>query len=187
MNRRRTELETICRKHGVAILYSFGSRARETLAWLDDPEAALAPGPSDVDLGAKPRQDVDFNWKVQVALEQALEDLLRVARVDLVNLHEANPFLAAEVVHGERLYARANTRPTTTTSTSWGKRAISLTSRKSKPVFFSVYQSEPDLSLSRRVVVKRISALDPGQPAQDRSPLDRCRWTRLNTPPFPST
>jgi predicted nucleotidyltransferase len=103
MNQRRAVLEAICREHGVAILYSFGSRAREALAWLDDPEAVLAPGPSDVDVGVKPA--TRFNWKKEVALAQALEDLMAVQRVDLVNLDSANPFLAAEIVHGERLYA----------------------------------------------------------------------------------
>ncbi len=120
MNRRRAALEAICRENGVAILYSFGSRARETLAWLDDPAAVLAPGPSDVDIGVKPvwspprsggwgwRQpepDVKMDWKAEVALAQALEDFLGVQRVDLVNLDNANPYLAAEVIHGERLYA----------------------------------------------------------------------------------
>ena len=28
-------------------------------------------------------------------------------RIDLVNLDNANPFLAAEVIHGERLYAES--------------------------------------------------------------------------------
>ena len=107
MNRRRAALEAICREHSVAILYSFGSRAKELLAWLNDPEAILAPGPSDVDLGIKPLPATEFNWKTEVALEQALQDLLGVERIDLVNLDNVNPFLAAEVVHGERLYAKS--------------------------------------------------------------------------------
>jgi hypothetical protein len=41
-----------------------------------------------------------------VDLMQALEDLLGVARVDLVILPEADPFLAADVVRGERLCAQ---------------------------------------------------------------------------------
>ncbi len=107
MNRRRAALEAICREHSVAILYSFGSRAKEVLAWLNDPEAILAPGPSDVDLGVKPLPTTEFNWKTEVALEQALQNLLGVERIDLVNLDNVNPFLAAEVVHGERLYAES--------------------------------------------------------------------------------
>jgi len=104
-NRKRAALKAICQQHGVAILYSFGSRAKETLAWLNDPKAVLAPGPSDVDLGVKPLPATDCNWKTEVALGHALEDLLAVQRVDLANLDNANPFLAAEIIHGERLYA----------------------------------------------------------------------------------
>ncbi len=36
----------------------------------------------------------------------ALEDLLECPRVDLVVLDEADPFVAAEVIRGERLFAR---------------------------------------------------------------------------------
>ena len=106
-NRKRAALKAICQQHGVAILYSFGSRARETLAWLDDAKAVLAPGPSDVDVGVKPLPATDFSWKTEVALGHALEDFLGVDRVDLVNLDSANPFLAAEAVHGERLFAES--------------------------------------------------------------------------------
>ena len=105
MNRRRAALEAICQEYGIAILYSFGSRAREALAWLDDPAATLAPGPSDVDIGVKPLPAVKLNWREEVAIVQALEEFLGAQRVDLVNLDSANPYLAAEVVHGERLYA----------------------------------------------------------------------------------
>jgi predicted nucleotidyltransferase len=105
VNRRRAALEAICQEYGIAILYSFGSRAREALAWLDDPAATLAPGPSDVDIGVKPLPAVKLNWREEVAIVQALEEFLGAQRVDLVNLDSANPYLAAEVVHGERLYA----------------------------------------------------------------------------------
>ena len=127
-NRKRAALKAICQQHGVAILYSFGSRAKETLAWLDDPDAVLAPGPSDVDLGVKPLPATDFNWKTEVALGHTLEDLLGVKRVDLVNLDNANPFLAAEVVHGERLYAES----------------------EYAPACYSVFPSDSDLSLPTR-------------------------------------
>lgn len=106
-NRKRAALKALCQQHGVAILYSFGSRARETLAWLDDPDAVLTPGPSDVDLGVKPRPAADFNHDTVVALETALEDLLGVERIVLVNLQCADPFFAFEVIQGERLYAES--------------------------------------------------------------------------------
>ncbi len=120
MNQRRAALEAICRQHRIAILYSFGSRAREVLAWLDETESVLAPSPSDVDIGAKPvrlpPKSEEWGWgpkepenalnlNLEVALAHALEDFLGVKRVDLVNLDSASPYLAAEIIHGERLYA----------------------------------------------------------------------------------
>jgi hypothetical protein len=49
----------------------------------------------------------DLTWSVaeKVRLAVALEGLLRCQRVDLVVLDEADPFVAAEVIRGERLYA----------------------------------------------------------------------------------
>ena len=120
MNRRRAALKAICREHGIAILYSFGSRAKEVLAWLNDPAAVLDPGPSDVDIGVKtvrlpstpsaeswlqPKQDATLDLNAEVALTHDLEDFLGVQRVSLVNLDSANPFLAAEIIHSERLCA----------------------------------------------------------------------------------
>ena len=106
MTGRRQSLAALCAQFQIAILYSFGSRAKELLAWLGDPAAALVPGPSDVDIGAKPLPGVHLGWEEEVALAQALEELFGVERVDLVNLDKANPYLAAEVIHGERLYAQ---------------------------------------------------------------------------------
>ena len=42
--------------------------------------------------------------KAKVQLAQALEDLFESSRVDLVVLPEADSFLAAEVIRGERLF-----------------------------------------------------------------------------------
>jgi hypothetical protein len=46
-------------------------------------------------------------WSVRekVLLADALEGLLGIQQVDLVCLTEADPFLAAEIIRGERLFA----------------------------------------------------------------------------------
>lgn len=61
---------------------------------------------SDVDIGVQPMWKRWLTARERVELTLALEDELGVPRVDLVVLPEANPFLAAEVVRGELLYAR---------------------------------------------------------------------------------
>jgi predicted nucleotidyltransferase len=90
---------------GVASLYVFGSRAREVYDWAEQGGARLSPSRSDVDIGARARPDTFWSVKEKVILAQALEDLFDCPRVDLVVLNEADPFLAAEVIRGERLFA----------------------------------------------------------------------------------
>lgn len=120
MNQRHAALRAICRQHRIAFLYSFGSRAREVLEWLDQTDSVLAPGPSDVDIGVRPvrlppisdergwgprEPEIALDFNSAVALAHALEDLFGVKRVDLVDLGSADPHLAYEVICGERLYA----------------------------------------------------------------------------------
>jgi|Deesub1362A_J573_1020465.scaffolds.fasta_scaffold09968_2 predicted nucleotidyltransferase len=106
MQQRKEALEQLCRRFQVVILYAFGSRAREVWEWLAGERSDLPSGPSDVDIGVKsaPGIRLSVHEKVQLALE--LEDLLGVNRVDLVCLEDADPFLAANIIRGERLYAQ---------------------------------------------------------------------------------
>jgi len=98
-------LKELCLQFRIDILYAFGSRAAEVKGWLEDPSTALTPGPADVDIGVKAARGLILSIHEKVRLTLALEDLLGVTRVDLVCLAEADPFLAANVVRGERLYA----------------------------------------------------------------------------------
>jgi len=106
MTKRAEKLAGLCHQFGIDILYVFGSRADEVRAWLEGTRSTLPAGPADVDVGVKtaPGSSLSVYEKVRLAL--ALEDLLGVNRVDLVCLSEADPFLAANIVRGERLYAR---------------------------------------------------------------------------------
>jgi predicted nucleotidyltransferase len=98
-------LREICEKFNVAILYVFGSRAEEVKKWMREEIESLSPGSSDVDVGVKPMPGFHLTVRDKVRLAIALEDLLDVERVDLIVLPEASPFLAANIVRGERLYA----------------------------------------------------------------------------------
>lgn len=99
-------LARLCRRYQVDILYVFGSRAGEVRAWLVDEHMTLPANTSDVDIGAKPAPGEKFSVKEKVELALALEDMLDVQRVDLVSLQDADPFLAANIIRGERLYER---------------------------------------------------------------------------------
>lgn len=98
-------LVELCRGYQLDILYVFGSRAKEIKAMLDENWAALPESASDVDIGIKPSKNVKISVRHKVELAQALEELFGVARVDLIVIPEANPFLAANIIRGERLYA----------------------------------------------------------------------------------
>jgi len=91
---------------GVSILYVFGSRAHEIANWLDQSQQQLSPSASDVDIGARAAPGVFWQVMDKVRLAIALEDLFDCPRVDLVVLNEADPFVAAEIIRGERLFAR---------------------------------------------------------------------------------
>ncbi len=96
-------LETICRQYGLQILYAFGSRGKEAYDWVAEAETTLPTGASDLDIGIKTAETLTVRQKVELAI--ALEDLFGVNRVDLVVLPEVDPFLAANVIRGERLFA----------------------------------------------------------------------------------
>lgn len=100
------QLAALCQQDGGEALYALGSRAHEVAEWAAGRRGRLAPGPSDVDLGAKPRPQTRFGLREQVELALALEELLGVSQVDLVPLREADPFLAANIIRGARFYAR---------------------------------------------------------------------------------
>jgi len=103
---RRGKLAALCQRFGIEILYAFGSRAQEVLEWALGQRERLTPGSSDVDIGAKPAAQAAFGLHEQVEFALALEELLEIPRVDVVSLREADPFLAANIIRGARLYAK---------------------------------------------------------------------------------
>jgi len=102
----RSRLEEVCRTHDLDALYVFGSRAAEVCRCLDHDRVPAAAARSDVDIGVLPSERSVLSVDRKVAIATALEDLLGVSRVDLVVLPEADPFLAANVIRGERLFFR---------------------------------------------------------------------------------
>jgi len=104
MNDLRTNLADICRRYGIASLYSFGSRASEVRELLDHEREELEHTPSDLDIAVMPGDSVDFGARERVRLIAEIEDLMKAPRVDLVVLSEASAFLAADAIRGELLY-----------------------------------------------------------------------------------
>jgi len=103
---RSKSMTRLCDEFNVDILYTFGSRAREVREWLAKDRPGLPTRSADVDVGVKTGRGRQLSVREKVRLAQALEDMLGVKRVDLVCLDDADPFLAANVIRRERLYAR---------------------------------------------------------------------------------
>ena len=93
-----------CKRFGVEILFTFGSRAKEVYGLVEGSGPLDRTASSDVDIGIKMRPAPPLSVQEKVQLSMALEDILGVNRVDLCLLEEVDPFVAANIIRGERLY-----------------------------------------------------------------------------------
>ncbi|OGO33603.1 MAG: hypothetical protein A2Z16_08880 [Chloroflexi bacterium RBG_16_54_18] len=103
MDSLHSRLAKICTAHGIKILYLFGSRGLEFYYYLHGAGPPPSPGESDLDVGVLPASPLSVQQKVELTLR--LEELFNVPRIDLVVLTEADPFLAANIIRGERAFA----------------------------------------------------------------------------------
>lgn len=99
----KQQLADLCRQFSIEILYAFGSRGREAGRFVLENQPMLTSD-SDLDIGVLPARSLSAREKAELTL--LLEDFFGVNRVDLIVLPEADPFLAANIVRGERLYER---------------------------------------------------------------------------------
>ncbi|MEA3361104.1 MAG: nucleotidyltransferase domain-containing protein [Thermodesulfobacteriota bacterium] len=104
---RKEKLYQIADKFSLDIIYAFGSRATEAAEYIRNEGSEIYPSAfSDVDIGVQPSTKKKFSIKDKVNLSLALEEFFSVGRVDLVIILEADPFLAANIIRGERIYCR---------------------------------------------------------------------------------
>lgn len=97
----RPALDEACRRHGVLILYLFGSRADDGRRLLSD-ERIEAQG-SDLDVGVvfeRPPGTADQLAGLQVALE----DVFAPLRVDLVPLDQVDSLFQFRAIDGHRVF-----------------------------------------------------------------------------------
>ncbi len=93
-------------RYNLEAVYAFGSRAREILTIAAGHIGSLPDSVSDVDIGVKPASSTRLSVSQKVELAQELEDFFNVPRVDLLVIPEVDPFVAANIIRGERLYCR---------------------------------------------------------------------------------
>lgn len=101
----RTRLESFCRRHEIDDLYVFGSRAAEIRGAMEA-DRLESGSSSDVDIAVRLTGGRTLSIREKAELGVALENLLGVDRIDVVLLSEADPFLAVNVIRGERLFCR---------------------------------------------------------------------------------
>ena len=106
MKSRHSDLKQICRQFGVVALYTFGSQAKKIKDWMEGCQDDIPLSTSDVDIGVRVISGANFSVTEKAKLALSLEDLFGSNRVDLVLLSQADPFLAAEIIRGERLFTR---------------------------------------------------------------------------------
>jgi uncharacterized protein len=100
------ELNRVAEKYRLSAIYAFGSRAKEVAASIRQESAVLPKSDRDVDIAVLPEEPVVLNVREKVRIALELEELFGVSRVDLIVLPEADPFLAANAIRGERIYCR---------------------------------------------------------------------------------
>ena len=101
------QLEEICKRYRLEIMYAYGSRCQEVAKHIKGKGLMNKKTPSDVDIGIKPSKGCHLLVRDKVELIIELEDLFDVGRVDLVVLNESDPFLAANIIRGERLFCES--------------------------------------------------------------------------------
>ena len=97
-------LKELCNKYGVAIMYVFGSRAQEIRNAVARGGEIDSTNSSDIDIAVKMLDGVMLQIRQKIEFAIDLEDLFGVGNVDPGLLTEADPFLAVNIIRGERLY-----------------------------------------------------------------------------------
>lgn len=106
-NKKYDELASICRRHGVSLLYLFGSQALAGAELLAGKKAQPSDSLTDLDLGAVTEDSLPsppLRAKFYAALYNELEDLFKPFPLDLVLLEENHSVFQAEALKGICIY-----------------------------------------------------------------------------------
>lgn len=101
-------LVTLCREHGVALVYLFGSEREAARRALEGESVALADPLADIDVGVVLREPLPApgeRYLLYAGIYNALVDLFPGLPLDLVFLEESHAVFQAEAVMGLCVYA----------------------------------------------------------------------------------
>ncbi len=85
-------------------IYAFGSRAEEIASAVYKGLPLSSSAMLDIDIALLPEPGVKLSLRQKVRFSIEMENLFGIARCDLISLPEADPFLAAQAIRGERIY-----------------------------------------------------------------------------------
>jgi predicted nucleotidyltransferase len=94
------KLEKLLKPYELSIIYVFGSMAQDVSSYLSGNTLELNPCGSDIDVAVLPKYGRRLSLRNQMELACDLEELFEVSRVDVVDLNQAPPALAAHAVMG---------------------------------------------------------------------------------------
>ena len=97
------KIAATCRKHGVALLFLFGSQAREGFKFLSGEPVSPNDSLTDLDVGVVTEESLPpplERSKFYAGLYNELEDILQPFDLDLVLLEENHSVFQAEAVKG---------------------------------------------------------------------------------------
>lgn len=101
------DLASLADVYGLDTIYVFGSQSDQVLRFLRSGSEPPWISPlSDVDIAVRPLPGCRLSVRDKARLAAKLEDLLRVSRVDLVLLPDADPFVAVNAIRGEPIFRR---------------------------------------------------------------------------------
>ena len=102
----RGELKKICGRYSIDTIYAFGSRGMELKLFAAGAGDIDRSKVSDFDVAVKitPQKSLSVRQKSQLTID--LEELFQLTKLDLVVINEADPFLAANIIRGERIFCR---------------------------------------------------------------------------------
>ncbi|MDD5207273.1 MAG: nucleotidyltransferase domain-containing protein, partial [Desulfobacterales bacterium] len=97
-------LARLSKRYRLSAFYACGSRAKEAADIIRTGSGKLVESGNDVDIAVLPDANVVLSAREKVEITLEIEELLGAARVDLVILPEADPFVAVNAIRGERVY-----------------------------------------------------------------------------------
>ncbi|MDI6871771.1 MAG: nucleotidyltransferase domain-containing protein [Bacillota bacterium] len=104
---KRQELRELCRRHGLALVYLFGSQAANGARLLDGETAAPSDALADLDVGVvtlEPLLPPHERYQFYARLFNDLEDVFKPFPLDLVLLEENHSVFQLEAIKGICVY-----------------------------------------------------------------------------------